>query len=357
MTTKLLVNRTAINEARLVERPAAPLAEGEVRITTGAFALTANNISYALSGESIGYWRFFPDPEEGWGVVPVWGFGTVTESRCAAVPVGTEIWGFLPMASDLVMLPERVTPGGFTDGVVHRRKLPYVYNLYARTNDDPAPLAAVRDWRSLLFPLLTTAYVLDDYIADNDGFGTAQVIIGSASSKTGFGLAHYIRERGEQQVIGLTSARNIGFVEALGLYDQVIAYDAIATLDASVPSVFVDMSGDGDVVAAIHHHFGDQMRASIGVGATHWQSPRTGKALPGAKPSFFFAPAQIAKRDTDWGRGELMRRASQANIAFCATLGAHMQVIRAEGAAAIVDGYRAMVAGETPPDRGLILSF
>ena len=43
------------------------------------------------------------------------------------------------------------------------------------------------DLRSLVFPLFTTSYVLDDYIADNDGFGATQVILGSASSKTAFG--------------------------------------------------------------------------------------------------------------------------------------------------------------------------
>lgn len=357
MTTKLLVNRASIGEAKLVERGRAPLAEGEVRATLTRFALTANNISYALTGEQIGYWKFFPDAEEGWGVVPVWGFATVTESRCDAVPVGTGVWGFLPMATDLVMQPSRVTQAGFTDDAPHRRELPYVYNLYARTNDDPPALAAIADLRSLVFPLFTTSYVIDDYIADNDGFGADQVIIGSASSKTAFGLAHYLKARGSRRVIGLTSPANIGFVERLGYYDEVIAYDAIETLDATVPSVFVDMSGNGTVVAAIHHHFADQLKASIGVGATHWEAPRNAAPLPGPPPAFFFAPAQIAKRDEEWGRGEMMRRASAANIDFCGALGVRLTVRHLEGPEAIADSYRATAAGLTPPDQGLILSF
>lgn len=357
MTTRLIVNRTAIGEAKLVERDPAPLAEGEVRVRLGRFALTANNISYALTGEQIGYWKFFPDDEAGWGVVPIWGFGAVTESRCAEVPVGTGIWGFLPMASDLVMQPSRVTPGGFTDDAAHRRELPYVYNLYARTNDDPPALAAIPDLRSLVFPLFTTSFVIDDYIADNNGFGADQVIIGSASSKTAFGLAYYLKARGAQRVIGLTSPGNIGFVERLGYYDDVITYDAVGTLDAGVPSVFVDMSGNGDVVAAVHHHFGDNVKASIGVGATHWEAPRNAAPLPGARPAFFFAPAQIAKRDEEWGRGEIMRRATAANIAFCETLGERMTIVHASGGEAIATAYRAMAAGETPPDRGVVLAF
>jgi len=357
MTTKLLVNRGTITEAKCVERATAPLEQGAIRVTTGAFALTANNISYAVSGEQIGYWRFFPDEETGWGSVPIWGFGTVTESRAGAVPTGTEIWGFLPMASDLVMLPGKVSSGGFTDAAVHRAELPYVYNMYARTNDDPAPLAAIRNWRSLLFPLLTTSFALDDYITDNDGFGAAQVILGSASSKTAFGLAHYLRARGEQQVVGLTSPHNVAFVEQLGYYDQVVAYDAIGSHDRSISSVFVDMSGDGAIVAAVHEHYGDNIRASIGVGATHWEAPRAAKALPGAKPAFFFAPAHIAKRDNDWGKGEIMRRATAANIAFCASLGDRMTISELSGAAAIEASYQAMAAGRIPPDQGLILRF
>lgn len=357
MTTKLIVNRARIDEAKIVERDAVPLKDGEIRVATRRFALTANNISYALTGETIGYWQFFPDAEDGWGCVPVWGFGDVVESRTDGVTVGDRYWGFLPMASDLVMAPAKIGAGGITDGAAHRRALPYVYNAYARTNDDPAPLAAVADLRSLMFPLLTTSYVIDDYIADNGGFGADQVVIGSASSKTAFGLAYYLRQRGAQRVVALTSARNIAFVERLGLYDRVLGYDAIDALDPAVASVFVDMSGDGDVVAAIHGHFGDRVKASISVGATHWSAGRAPRDLPGAPPAFFFAPAQIAKRDQDWGAGVLMRRAVEANIAACATLGAQMSIVEAQGGPAIADAYAAMVAGRTPPDRGMILAF
>ncbi len=357
MSTKLLVNRARISEAKLADRAAVALTVGDVRVRVDQFALTANNISYALQGERIGYWRFFPDQEDGWGVVPIWGFGTITESLCDAVAVGATIWGFLPMASDLVMRPERVTPGGFTDGSAHRQELPYVYNLYARTNDDAPVLADMADLRSLVFPLFTTSYVLDDYIADNADFGAVQVILGSASSKTAFGLAHFLKARGGLKVIGLTSPGNIGFVEGLGYYDQVMAYDAVGSLDPAVPTVFVDMSGNGDVVSAVHHHFGDQLKASIGVGATHWSAPRAGQTLPGPRPAFFFAPGQIAKRDTEWGRGEMMRRATAANIAFCQILGNRVTIAHEQGSEAVAAAYRIMAAGQNPPDRGLILQF
>ena len=38
------------------------------------------------------------------------------------------------------------------------------------------------------------------------------------------------------------------------------------------------------------------------------------RALPGAKPQFSFAPAQIAKREKDWGQGMVMARAGEASV-------------------------------------------
>ena len=37
------------------------LAESEVLLKVDKFALTANNISYGIAGEALGYWRFFPN--------------------------------------------------------------------------------------------------------------------------------------------------------------------------------------------------------------------------------------------------------------------------------------------------------
>lgn len=358
MVTELRVMRKRIDECRLAERVLPAIGEGEILARVGRFALTANNISYALTGDALGYWQFFPHDAD-WGVVPVWGFAEVIESRAEGLPVGARFWGYLPMASHVVMRPDRIGARGFVDASAHRAALPAVYNLYARTDHDPAELAAAADQRSLLFPLFTTSYLIADYFADNALFGADQVIIGSASSKTGFATAHYLRSlpTPPSRVIGLTSARNIAFTESLGLYDRVIAYDAIADIDAAVPAGYVDMSGDGEVLAALHHHLGDNMKISVGVGATHWEAPRLREALPGAKPAFFFAPAQIAKRDGEWGAGELMRRANIANLAFVARLGDVLHITHHVGAEAIAARYADMVANRTPPTEGLILSF
>ncbi|MFX5873780.1 DUF2855 family protein, partial [Acinetobacter baumannii] len=80
--TRLLVSRANIAECRLAERPVAPLGDGQVLARVDRFALTANNISYALTGDALGYWKFFPEDAD-WGIVPVWGFAEVVASQSA----------------------------------------------------------------------------------------------------------------------------------------------------------------------------------------------------------------------------------------------------------------------------------
>lgn len=364
MITRLRVKQKAFDLAEIVTAPAPQLADGQVLARVEQFALTANNITYAVAGDMIGYWKFFPEEDAGWGMVPVWGFAEVEASRHPEVPVGTRVYGYLPMASHVVLTPSRVSARGFADASPHRAGLPPVYNQYQRTNDEPAELAAAADWRCLLFPLLFTGYVIGDYLADNDGFGARQVLIGSASSKTGIGAAHHVKTlaAGPVELIGLTSPGNIAFCEGLGVYDRVVAYADVETLDASVPTVFIDMAGDGGLTTRLHQHFGEQMKASIGVGLTHWQA-RAGQAgpppegLPGAKPEFFFAPAQIAKRQADWGPGVLDKRMLEANLAFLPVMARHLRIERGDGADAVKAAYAAMVSGRTPADVGVVLSF
>lgn len=355
---RLLVRRAAIAECRLDAAPVPVLAAGDVLARVNSVALTANNVTYAVMGEAIGYWQFFPEDAD-WGVVPAWGHAEIVESACEDVPTGTRFWGFLPMASHVVMQPVRVSPRGFIDGAAHRAALPPVYNHYALTRDDPPALAAMADARSLFFPLFTTSYLIADYLADNGLFGAAQVIIGSASSKTGFGTAHFAAALDPRPAVitGLTSPGNRGFVESLGLYDRVIGYGDVAALDPAMPSVYIDMAGDGAVLSAVHHHFGDALTASITVGATHWQAPRDRGPIPGPAPSFFFAPAHIQKRDAEWGAGELMRRATIANIGLVEALGDRMRIEHRVGGAAVADAWGAAVAGTLPPSTGVILSF
>ena len=55
------------------------LDEEQVLFAIDSFAMTANNVTYAVMGDAMKYWNFFPTVD-GWGIVPVWGFADVVGS-------------------------------------------------------------------------------------------------------------------------------------------------------------------------------------------------------------------------------------------------------------------------------------
>ena len=181
-STELWVDRGDFRTTRVVHSEFAELADGEVRVAIDKFGLTANNVSYAVSGDVIGYWGYYP-AEEGWGKVPVWGCANVIESKCPEVPEGDRLWGFFPMASHVILQPGKIREDQFTDMAEHRQALPDLYNSYRRTLAEPEFLREMETERCLLFPLFATSYLLYDYLVDNEFFGAHQVLIGSVSSR------------------------------------------------------------------------------------------------------------------------------------------------------------------------------
>jgi hypothetical protein len=354
------VQRSAFQDTRVTQHPAPELAEGEVLAKIDRFALTANNVSYALSGDMIGYWKFFPTGDPAWGVVPVWGFADVIASRSDAIGVGERFWGFLPMASHLVLQPAAVTERAFFDGAAHRRDLPNLYNQYQRVSADPPELKALENERCVLFPLFSTSFIVADYLVDNAYFGAAQVVVASASSKTGFGLCHLLsRAEGPRpRVIGLTSPRNLAFVQNLAVCDEVKTYEDIAALDPSLPTAFVDMAGNASVVSAVHSHFGANLTLSSFVGATHWDTPRFAKADHGGAPyTFFFAPSQFAKREKDWGPGETIKRAFSASARMAVHFKGALTPRHDRGAEQVAQTFSALASNQIAADVAVMASI
>lgn len=342
-------------ETRLAEHEAPALQDGQALLRIGEFALTANNVTYAAAGDMIGYWKFFP-AEDGWGKPPVWGFAEVAESRCAGLEAGERLYGYFPMASHLVIEPGKLREASLIDASAHRAELPPVYNQYARLAAEPP---ALRDWgagRAIYAPLFITSFLIKDWLEDNGFFGARQVLISSASSKTGFGLAAMLADARADglSVVGLTSPGNAAFVEALGFYDRVAAYGDTAGLDGSVPSAFVDMAGSASVRAAVHETFADHLKVSSAVGLTHWQDFQGGGALPGPKPEFFFAPAQIEKRNADWGPGEAARRGLEASLKAARAVEPHVRIDRREGPEAVMAAWRDLAENRARPDQAII---
>ena len=364
MTATFIVERAKLANAHWTHIDPGALPEGAVRLRIDAFALTSNNITYAAFGDTMNYWGFFPTADPTTGCIPVWGFANVVESRCEGVAVGERVYGYLPIASDVVLHPARITPAGFFDGAEHRRALHAVYNQYNRCASDPGYTREREAEQALLRPLFTTSFLIDDFLGDNAFFGARAVVLSSASSKTAYGTAFCLaRRRGSAdavKVIGLTSPANLAFTRALGCYDEVLSYDDVATLPADVPTVYVDFSGSAALRSNVHQHFGDGLTYSCSVGGTHWDSLGNGQGLAGPRPVLFFAPAQIKKRNADWGPDGLQQHIASAWSAFMRPVtdatNPWLRVVRGKGETAIAATYAALLAGSVNPAEGHVLS-
>ena len=219
-TFDFLVRRDDLHRCEF--RPATPasavtLGAGQVLLAVDAFGFTANNITYAVFGDAMKYWNFFPAPD-GWGRVPVWGFATVARSNHPDVAVGERVYGYLPMSTHFVADAGQVTASGFTDMAAHRQEMDAFYNLYSRTAADPGYDPAREAEQMLLRPLFFTGFLIDDFLADSGFFGAKRVVVSSASSKTSIALAFQLFQHGRErcEVVGLTSKRSVPFVESLG---------------------------------------------------------------------------------------------------------------------------------------------
>jgi hypothetical protein len=352
------VNRADIHECRVVEGDPPDLAPGQALLRVDRFALTTNNITYAVMGDALKYWDFFPtsDPDA-WGRIPVWGYAEVVASTNDDIPSGARVYGYLPTSTHLVVTPGRVDPRGFVDTAPHRASLPGAYNRYRRVDTDASEDPAYEEHRMVLWPLFFTSFLIDDFLDDNAFFGAAAVIVSSASSKTAIGTAFLVQQRAPVGVIGLTSTRNVAFVEGLGVYDRVVPYDDVDALGAE-RAAFVDIAGNADVRAAVHRAYGDRLTHSMIVGATHWDLPRAPAAeLPGPTPSFFFAPDQITKRTKEWGRTGLDDRATEAWRRFAEFSDTWIQIRHGSGPDAVQSTYLDLVAGRSDPAVGHVLSL
>jgi len=352
-----LVNRSDWHTTEFVEGPEpAPLSAGQVLFRVDRFAFTANNISYALSGDMIGYWRFFPT-RDGWGRIPAMGYADVIASAHPDVPEGTRCFGFYPMSRYLTIEPGKVTAANITDGVAHRADIAAVYNQYSPVKNDAMYSADHEDQTMLLRGLFMTSFLCDDFLADHDHYGAESILITSASSKTSIALGFMVSRAGHAKAVGLTSQRNLEFVQGLGCYDEVLTYDDVKSLPKSQPVVMVDMAGNAELKSTLHHHFADQMKYSCSVGATHWQATGGGGELPGAKPEFFFAPGQIAKRSEDWGPAGFQERIGAAWVAFRDSTDAWLTIERGYGRGAVEAVYRATLDAKVSPSEGQIISL
>jgi len=348
------VDRHDIQTIRVVDAVPNPLAPGQVRMDIERFALTSNNITYAIAGEMLDYWGFFPTPAP-WGRIPAIGLGSVVETANPDIEIGGRYFGFYPMADQLIVQAERRGDLGFRDIGSHRANHAATYTDFRNIGADASFDAGKSDEYLLLWGMFMTSFLIDDQLGDRDFEGASAVIITSASSKTSISLASCLAARDDVQAIGLTSNRNRAFVEGLGLYDRVVTYDDVAELDSSVCTGMVDMAGNALVRANVHNRYAGSLAFSISVGATHWdQRADTPSPLPGPSPEFFFAPGQRAKRVEDWGAAELDTRIDRAYRRLVDHSSIWLRVEYRQGSAGIEATYRELLNGSADPAAGFI---
>lgn len=356
--TTIETRKTALQDLRVTTSDLALLEDGAIRVRIQKFGFSANNVTYGVLGDRVGYWNFFPTEDKDWGVIPVWGIGVVEQSNQDGINVGERLYGYWPMSSHIDLHPSRIKNASFFDGSEHRTKLAAVYNRYMRLSNDPNDDPSGDALRMVLWPLYATSFCLYDFSLANDWFGAQQVLIGSASSKTGIGTGYAFKaDPNAPPILGLTSEGNRTQVEALKLYDTVLTYDEIETALPDTPTLIIDMSGSGPVISRLHKHLGDNMRFTSHVGLTHHEDAGMGDHYIRTRSEIFFAPGHIAKRSEDWGRGVFEEK---SNI-FWKEAARHssdwLQLKHAHGPKAATAAFNEVLSGQTQTDEGWTITL
>ena len=358
--------KSDLTQSRIIDIDSHAIDDGEIAVRIESYAFTANNVTYGVAGDTIGYWKFFPaehDEKNEWGCIPMWGFAEITHSNNEGLNVGERLFGYFPAADSLILSPIKISDESFSDGKEHRKELPPVYNNYVRLAGDQNYDSSMDAVRALLFPLHITAFCLCDSLAEDSYLGASQVIIVSASSKTAIGLAQGLADTDNSpKIVGLTSAGNAKFVESLGCYDEVISYDELKRVDYSGGTVMVDMAGNREILGTLHGELGDNMLKCLTVGMTHWDNETTaedalGEAMLRDRTEFFFAPAHIQKRIGDWGHEGYAEKTNLFMTARALQSVDWMQVKEISGLENFTSTYEEMVAGNINPNEGIIVNL
>jgi len=353
--SSLWVKKADLPQTEWHSADAPELVDGQILLEIEKYALTANNITYAAVGDGFGYWNFFPTGDADWGIVPVWGFAKVAASSNADIPVGERVYGYLPMASHLVVSPGNVTDAGFVDHAEHRQGLAIIYNQYHRLGTQVAPM---EDERALYQPLFTTSFLIEDMMRKAEWYGAEAVLLTSASSKTALGLALVAKNLSPDiKRIGMTSPTNRDFVEKTGLYDQVLTYDDLGKAVKDQPIVSVDFAGNTILRTAIHAHWDSNLKYSALVGVTHYEARTEAGDMKGPTPVMFFAPTVAESLMKEVGPATFRAMVDEQFASFVTSVAGHLSVEHLSGQAALQSAYLEMLANKVAPNRGLICAM
>ncbi|KAF5310656.1 hypothetical protein D9619_007951 [Psilocybe cf. subviscida] len=383
-------------------------------IKVDRFGFSANNITYQALGEHphLRYFDFHSAPDSAndgvssktHGVIPVWGFGTVVQSAHTKVREGERLYGYFAPARYL-LLPISSTDANKYAIYVPRPHLPAdrrPYNQILRCSTDPqySPSPVAEDMTMLYRPLFWTAYWCEDWL-HTTGYrgGASSILVSSASSKTAFCFAYRARKRiraGElgtdTKIIGLTSKRNTAFTQRLGLYDEVLDYDAFLSSPSFLKGaekkwLYVDVAGNEDLNARIKAHFASpytgKMAGIVSLGFTNlsptssdtvpdWSTHGTGVTsssttelveTSGLASQFwprtenFFTPEWLDVRQHQIPLAEIFSRQNTAWKELMEDGKDWVQLERVYGAKKVQEAYVKLAKEGLGPDKGLIWSM
>eukprot|EP00945_MAST-04E_sp_MAST-4E-sp1_P000793 g793.t1 len=301
------------------------LRDGGVLVHVCKFVLTANTVTYATVGRvMLNTFEHFPYEDKEFASSPAWGYGVIVASRSPFVPVGARIHGYFPMRGYTVLTPTKVKRGQFEDSAPHRQQLIPAYRTY-RVG---APYSVENEDQEDLLNA--------DGLLFSTGWGCAiqgklkgaeSVLFTSASSRTSL-CAAFSAKFGKmcKCIIGVTSRRNLHFVRGTGLYDVVVSYEDIFTIDKrGVGSIAIyDMAGNASANMAIRQHFGGQILDWGKVGQTHVSvkhsfptTPKDGMAKFGGAPvEGFLVFIALANASKELGATAVQKMLSEAQAKY-----------------------------------------
>jgi len=350
-----------LQKTRLVEKTYSDqLQANQVLLEIDQFSFTSNNITYGVVGERMNYWKFFPT-EPGYGIIPAWGMANVVASNHPDIAPGQRFYGYYPMSSHLLVTANHVSGKGFLDDNEHRQSLPAIYNYYTNTAQDPAITPDSEHFISIFRPLFVTSFLIDDLLATQGFFGTSQVLLTSASSKTAQALACLLAQRKKGNdlplnIVGLTSEKNVDFVSQLDWYDQTISYDSMSQLNSDEKFIVVDFTGNHHIQYQLQTLLSDRLVYNCLVGLVDWQHLKGEKPLP-KKGEFFFAPTYAQQRQNEWGVSGFMQKVGMAWMHFIGAVQSSISIKEHNGAEALEKLYLDMLKGTVDPNAGNIVSL
>ena len=370
------VDRRDFRRTRTAASQNTALSPGQIRLAVERFALTTNNVTYAVVGDMLDYWGFFPT-EAPWGRLPAMGLGSVVESAHPDIAAGGRYFGFYPMSSDVVIAvkplsstaatqTDRSPVNGavaFRDVGAHRAQHAATYTDFRDVATDAMFNPDKADEYLLLWGMFMTSFLVDDYLGDADAEGgvfrgAGQTLVTSASSKTSICLAACLARRESHHSIGVTSPRNRSFVRASRPVrpGDHLRRDRPDRRQGRLRPGRHGRQRPGAVgdPHALRRQPEDSPSA---VGATHWEEMGSGSDLPGPDPSSSFAPAQSAKRAQDWGPEELANRIARAFHDLLDHTERWLTVVHRTGPDGIEATYRELLEGRADPAIGYVCSI